>query len=125
MKSKLLLLFSVILFLSCVKEEGTTTAEKETVKIFIIASTGIYMTGSTPPVLELSGSNIETVKDINGSYILEVDYEKGQRQTLTLKSSRSDLDVFLQVSKSPTYNLTGNIIDRFAKESLTVSFIAQ
>ena len=93
--------------------------------MYIVASTGIYMTGSVPPILELSGSNIETVKNINGSYILDVDYEKGQRQTLTLKSSRPDLDVYLQVSKTLSHNVTGDIVDKWAKESLTVSFIAQ
>ncbi|WP_017259865.1 hypothetical protein [Pedobacter arcticus] len=126
MKPRLLFLLPLLFLLGCEKDDKPDIAIKETVKMYIFASTGIYLTGTTPPILELSGTNIETVKNItSGSHILEVEYPKGEKQTLTLKSSRPDLDVFLQVSKTLSHNVTGDIVDQYAMKSLTVTFIAE
>ncbi|MBK0381366.1 hypothetical protein I5M32_00210 [Pedobacter sp. SD-b] len=120
MKTKLLLLLPILFLLACKKDANSN---KEKIKLYILASTGIY-TGN-PALLTLSGTNIETLKDFSGSYILDVDYIKGQNQTLTLTSNRKDVDVHITVSKTLSPNDPNNLVDKFGTGSLTVSFVAQ
>jgi hypothetical protein len=76
----LLLLLAFALMLSCKDEKPI----KEKVKLYVLADPGLSYT-IYPLVVELSGSNIQTQKNIESLHILEVEYPKGEAQTLTLK----------------------------------------
>lgn len=122
MKSRILIIIPILFFLACGKESNS---KKETVKLYVYASTGIYPSNGAPFELTLSGSNIETVKNFNSSYILDVNYPKGETQTLTLTSTRKDVDVQIIVSKDLNPSNSNEIVNKFGAGSLTVSFVAQ
>lgn len=99
--SKLLLsvLFILTATFSCKEEEQPPVKEK--VKLYIQADTGIYLT-AFPLVLQLSGTNIETQNNIKSTHILQVEYNKGETQTLSLKvmSGKIETAISLEVATS-------------------------
>lgn len=95
----LLALFIISVILSCKKKEDEVVKEK--VKLYITADTGIYLT-AFPLVLQLSGTNIETQNNIKSAHVMQVEYNKGEVQTLNLKvvSGKIETAMTLEVATS-------------------------
>jgi len=125
MRSKLLLpiLFFLSLTLSCKEEEKPTVKEK--VKLYIIAEPGLYLT-AYPLILQLSGTNIETQNNIKSTHVMEVEFNKGETQTLDLKvvSGKIETEMSLAVSKSISLNETGRIAYKTSRSGdISLTFI--
>lgn len=126
--SKLLLLTFFLLSLitvtlSCKKEEKETVKEK--VKLYIVAEPGIYLT-AFPLVLELSGTNIETQKNIKNTHIMEVEFNKGETQTLNLKvvSGKIETEMSLAVSNVISLNEIGRIAYKTSRSGdISLTFV--
>lgn len=123
--SKLLLLALLLLSvtLSCEKEK--TEEVKERVKLYIIAEPGLYLTAS-PLVLQLSGTNIETQNNIKGTHIMEVEFNKGETQTLNLKvvSGKIESEISLGVSSVISLSETGRIAHKSSRNGdISLTFI--
>jgi hypothetical protein len=123
--SKLLLLavFFLSVTLSCKKEEDEVVKEK--VKLYITADTGIYLT-AFPLVLQLSGTNIETQNNIKSVHIMEVEYNKGETQTLNLKvvSGKIENEISLAVSNVISLSETGRIAYKASRSGdISLTFV--
>ncbi|MNK04728.1 hypothetical protein D3C87_226010 [compost metagenome] len=123
--SKLLLLifFLISVTISCKKEK--TEIIKEKVKLYIVAEPGLYLT-AFPLVLELSGTNIETQKNIKNTHIMEVEFNKGETQTLNLKvvSGKIETEMSLAVSNLISLSQTGVIAYKTSKSGdISLTFI--
>lgn len=108
--SKLLLLALLILSVAISCEKEKTEEVKEKVKLYIVAEPGLYLT-AFPLVLQLSGTNIETQNNIKNTHIMEVEFNKGEAQTLNLKvvSGKIETEMSLAVSNVMSLSETGRI----------------
>ncbi len=118
-KSYLGLLF-VLLILSCKKEKEEVI--KEQITYYISAGSEAYTIESPPIIYSITGTNIETISNISGPYIMEVKYPKGDNQTVTLIGNRSDAGLILQVSKSVNLLKQGDPGYAFGKGTVSISF---
>ena len=121
------LLFLALLFvsvtLSCKKEEDEVVKEK--VKLYIIADPGLYLT-AFPLVLQLSGTNIETQNNITTTHIMEVEFNKGEAQTLNLKvvSGKIENEMSLAVSNVISLNDQGRIAYKTSRSGdISLTFV--
>ncbi|MDQ8004249.1 MAG: hypothetical protein REI64_05570 [Pedobacter sp.] len=122
-KLVLLALFLLSITISCEKEK--TEEVKEKVKLYIIAEPGLYLTAS-PLVLQLSGTNIETQNNIKNTHIMEVEFNKGEVQTLNLKvvSGKIENEMSLAVSKVISLNEIGRIAYKTSRsEDISLTFV--
>lgn len=123
MKFYLLILLTVLTAISC-KDEPQQPA-KEKIKLLILASTGVYLTGTPPPTMQISGTNIETVNNVTGPYILEANYPKGETQTVTLKGNQPDTELYLQISRDGSLNTASQVAYKMGNGNISVSFVAK
>lgn len=123
MKPYLLFLFALLTFTSCKDDpEGPV---KEKVKLYISANTGVYLTGTPPPTMQISGTHIETVNNVTGTYIIEVYYPKGESQTVTLKGNTPDTELYLEVAKELSSVPAEQVAYKMGTGTISVSFVAQ
>ncbi|MGV3508918.1 MAG: hypothetical protein ACO1N7_06470 [Sphingobacteriaceae bacterium] len=122
MKLYSLTLFTLLTLASC-KDKADDLIIKEKVKLYIIASTGAY-TGTPPPSMQISGTHIETVTGATGTHIIEVNYPKGETQTVSLKGNQADTELYLEVSKGVSLNVTDRVAYKMGNGTVSVSFVA-
>ena len=124
MKSYLLILFAVLINTSCKEKEEPLEPVKEKVKLYIIAGTGIIDAGAIRPTMQITGTSIETVNNASGTRIIEVNYNKGESQSVTVKGSQIDAELYLEVSKGLSLIPSQRVAYKMRLGSVSVSFVA-